>query len=315
MTASKGPEALAQTGALLDGIDRGRLDAVGAMRSVGRIARLVDNQEAVSWCLWELNGYPVVNGHIDSPARGWAYMAGRVHAEKEADPDWPRWKEGESHRVNPVSLSRLQLLIETTESLSPLADLELPQIRNLFSAKRILVDVVTAVHLWASGVDHRLRFGSAVQTAFEVVRREVDRSIDALVPNAAEKLSAAFENAASDKAEHWANATSTCRRLLKLAADTLRPPGPDVDGRKMDDEHYINRLMDWIASQSDSETSANLIGAEVEYLDARLHAINKAGHKGAHSEVGRTDASRFLVGTYLVLGDILRLCDLPPDRR
>jgi hypothetical protein len=32
-----------------------------------------------------------------------------------------------------------------------------------------------------------------------------------------------------------------------------------------------------------------------------------AGHKGAHAEVSRFDASRFVTGTYLLLGDILRI--------
>lgn len=78
-----------------------------------------------------------------------------------------------------------------------------------------------------------LRFGAAVETAFEVVRREVDATIGDLVPDALPKLSAALESATSSNPEHWANAASTCRRLLKAAADVLRPPGPPVHGRQM----------------------------------------------------------------------------------
>lgn len=46
---------------------------------------------------------------------------------------------------------------------------------------------------------------------------------------------------------------------------------------------------------------------EPAHLGERLDAADGAGHKGAHSEVTRYDASRLLTGTYLLLGDILTL--------
>jgi hypothetical protein len=107
--------------------------------------------------------------------------------------------------------------------------------------------------------------------------------------------------------EDWASAAATCRRLLKAAADALRPPGPDRDGHNMDDAHFINRLIDWIGEQAASETAAEMISSDLAYLGRRLDAVLDGGHKGAHTEVTRFDASRFVTGTYLLLGDILRL--------
>jgi hypothetical protein len=75
----------------------------------------------------------------------------------------------------------------------------------------------------------------------------------------------------------------------------------------MTDARYINRLVDWIANQAKSKTMADMITADLEYLGRRFDAIDDAGHKGAHTEVDRVDASRFVAGTYLLLGDILRL--------
>jgi hypothetical protein len=127
-------------------------------------------------------------------------------------------------------------------------------------------------------------------------------------------IAAAFENATSDQPEHWQNAASTCRRLLMTAADRLRPAGPDVDGRKMGPGNYINRLVDWIVSAAENDTAAKMIAADLEYLGPRLDAADKAGQNGAHvgkTPVTRLEASRFITGTYLVLGDILRLRDEP----
>jgi hypothetical protein len=189
-------------------------------------------------------------------------------------------------------------------------------VRNFAGQQKALIDkVIGAIHTYVTDRYQELRFGGAAETAFEVVRNRVDARIAALVPDAPGMLAAAFENAASDNPEHWASAAATCRRLIKAAADTLRPPGDPVNNRTMTDAAYINRLVDWIANASDSETAADLIAADLEYLGRRLDAVDDAGHKGAHASVSRFDAARFLTGTYLLLGDILDLAgDAPtPD--
>jgi hypothetical protein len=185
---------------------------------------------------------------------------------------------------------------------------ERAQLRNFVGDQRALLDkVIGAFHSYVSQRFQELRFGSAVETAFEIVRREVDEQIAELVPDALPKLSAAFENAASSNPEQWANAAAGCRRLLMAAADALRPAGPPVNGRKMGPDNYVNRLIDWIVSTAESETAAYMIMADLEHLGPRLDAATGAGGKGAHAEVSRFDASRFVTGTYLLLGDILRL--------
>jgi hypothetical protein len=179
--------------------------------------------------------------------------------------------------------------------------------RALTTSQALLDRILGALHDYVAARYQELRFGAAVETAFEVVRKEVDAAIGNLVPDALPKLSAAFENATSSNPEQWANAASTCRRLLKAAADALRPPGPPVDGREMGDAQYINRLVDWIVNQVESGTVAAMIRSDLEYFGQRLDAVQNAGSKGAHAEVDRLAASRFITGTYLLLGDILRL--------
>ena len=75
----------------------------------------------------------------------------------------------------------------------------------------------------------------------------------------------------------------------------------------MGPDHYVNRLVDWIAAHSASGTATTIVTADLEDLGKRLDAVDHAGHKGAHGAVDRYDASRFITGTYLLLGDILRL--------
>ncbi len=185
------------------------------------------------------------------------------------------------------------------------------QLLQLIKARQSLLDkVIGAVHQYVGERYQELRFGSAVETAFTVVRREVDGKIAALVPDALPMLSAAFENASSDNPEQWQNAAGTCRRLLMAAADRLRPPGPHADGHKMGHSNYINRLVNWIVQQTTSDTAAAMVVADLQHLGLRLDAADRAGQKGAHvgdRPVTRLEASRYVTGTYLVLGDILGL--------
>jgi hypothetical protein len=187
---------------------------------------------------------------------------------------------------------------------------------NAIDARGIRDRIVGSIHMYVGRRYEELRFGATVEGAFEVVRGEVDSRIAELVPSGLGMLNAAFENAASDNPEHWANAAGTCRRLLQEAADAVRPSGPDVtfpSGKtvKAGPGNYINRLALWIDEQSGSDTAAAMITTDLEYLGRRLGAADAAGQKGAHANVDRFDASRFIVGTYLVLGDVLRLASGP----
>jgi hypothetical protein len=60
-----------------------------------------------------------------------------------------------------------------------------------------------------------------------------------------------------------------------------------------------------------SETQRDVIVADLEYLGRRLDAFADAGNKGAHADVTKYEASRYITGTYLFLGDVLKLQEEP----
>jgi AbiTii-like protein len=312
-------EALRLAEELLDDCELSRLSATDLARKASRLARLLDDTEATAWLQHEVGGFPP--GNPDASA---IVAARRSNRHASGQPG------GESERYWTTSLGEIEATIEastaqlaaaedkpislTTQNLQILGAAvtgnreERAALANQIREKQGLREkIIGAIYEYAAARYQELRFGSAVETAFEVVRADVDARIAELVPDALPKLSAAFENATSDNPEHWANAASTCRRLLKAAADALRPPGEPVNGRPMTDMHYINRLVDWIARQSGSATTAEMIQTDLEYLGRRLDAALGAGTKGAHAEVDRFAAARFVTGTYLLPGDILRL--------
>jgi len=303
---SRRAEALNVAERLLSDIELSAIEPIDAARRASRLARLLDDGEAMAWLRYEVAGYP-------HPPDQEACAAARRSNREAAAKDRAAGDEGPAFWTG--SLGQMNATLEACKARLPVAD-DGAERNGVLQAIRqqqgILDAVIGAIHSYVADRYQELRFGSAVESAFEVVRRQVDSSVGEIVPGALPMLSAAFENATSANPEDWANAAGTCRRLLKAVADELRPPGADVGGRKMGDGNYINRLVDWIATNSESETTANLVTADLDDLGRRLDAADGAGQKGAHATVGRFEASRFITGTYLVLGDVLQLAPPAP---
>jgi hypothetical protein len=230
-TTTRRRAALALAEDLLADIELGRLGAVEIARKAGRLARLLDDVDASRWLQHEAGGSPE---KLDGAATA-AVM--RSHREAN-DPPGSYWT---------MALGTMELDVRTMsaeiEGLAgplPAGDWaykisldrarQRGELRTVVTIRKDLLDrVVGAIHAYAAERYQELRFGAAVETAFEVVRVDVDARITGLIPDGLSMLTAAFENAVSDQPEHWANAASTCRRLLKLAADALRPVGPDKE--------------------------------------------------------------------------------------
>ena len=314
-SSSKRAEALHLADELLRNIELREISAPDVALKASRLARLLGDADALGWLRYEVAGYPTP---LDGPSEAASRRSNR-HA-----PD---------NKIYTGSVGALQAEADAaTAQLGPAPAgsggqwegavendrrNERATLRIIVSNRRETVDrVVGAIHAYVSEKYQELRFGSAVESAFEVVRVRVDADIGGLIPDALPMLAAAFENAASDNPEHWANAAGTCRRLLREAADVLRPPGDPIPGGpkgeiQMGPDNYINRLVAWINEQATSAKTAAMIQRDLEFLGARLDAADGAGQKGAHASVTREEASRYITGTYLVLGDILGLRDAP----
>ncbi|HWA55437.1 MAG TPA: hypothetical protein VG816_14805 [Solirubrobacterales bacterium] len=307
---SRRSEALRLAEDLLGEIELSTISPNDIARKASRLARLIDDSDAMRWLKYETTGYP---SPLDSDA-----TAAAIRSSREAPPqDLPAGKEGPMYQTG--SAGQIATVIEAAKVRLPACS-NPPErdgtIRLIQTQQGYLDAVVGSIHTYVAERYQELRFGAAVESAFEVVRREVDTSIGDLVPDALPMLTSAFENATSSNPEDSANAAGTCRRLLKAAADQLCASGPDIEGRKMGDGNYINRLIHWITTNAESETVAAMVAADLDYLGRRLDAADHAGQKGAHATVDRFEASRFITGTYLVLGDVLRIAPstVPPDR-
>lgn len=320
MTQTRREAAQELADALLDDIDSSRIGAPELVRRIARLARLLDDTEAQEWLSHEMRGYTQAPGKLTASEVTAATRSGRMGTNELGRKVYftvtvDRLQAGiDAARKQMEVAGDVSFSISTANPVQPLRlptgnGYERTELNKLIiEQSAILGKIVAALHEYVSERAIELRFGAAVESAFAVVRNRVDARIASLVPAGATKFAAAFESASSGNPEHWANAASECRRLLKAIADALRPPGDPVRGRAMTDDKYINRLIDWIESQKAiGATTGAVVTSDLEDFGKRIDAFDNAGHKGAHGEVTQYEASRFITGAYLLIGDILDL--------
>lgn len=160
---------------------------------------------------------------------------------------------------------------------------------------------------------NELKFGSIVEDIFSSTRREVDNKLSKVSPDAIEKFISAYQNLQSGNKEDWANAVHSCRRILKAVADELYPPsdqkviGNNNKAIDVGNEKYVSRLFLYIKANSSSEKNASIIGSNLNYIEDRLDSVYGVTNKGTHAEVTLDEARRYIIHTYLLIGDILAL--------
>lgn len=289
---------------LIDDIELVQIKLPEAILRGRRLARLLDDEEASQWLGFEVTGYAPNGKGMSGSAKRLVRRSNRMvpfdvlnDAEKEAGKQhW--WVESVATLMARAELNRL--ILPDVEGST-----RITTITSMRRVDGVLANIMAAVYEYALECSVELRFGDTVEDALGTVRDRVDASIAELAPQAATKLSSAFENASSGDAEAWAHAAAGCRRIIKDVADSLRPPGPDVGGYAMGASNYINRLVNWIQTQGVGGTLKDVIVSDLEDFGKRLDAFADAGNKGAHAEVTKYEASRAITGTYLLVGDIL----------
>lgn len=169
------------------------------------------------------------------------------------------------------------------------------------------------VHSYVTDTLIAIEFGDVAESIFDELRQDVDSFIRSHSPKAAEKLLAIAERMTEGNAEAYAEALTSCRRLLMTVADSVFPPSDndwiDSSGkkRKVGADNYKNRLVAFIESQLTSNSSYTILETELEHLCSRLDAVYEKACKGVHTDVSAEEARLAIIEGYIVIGEIARL--------
>jgi DNA uptake protein ComE-like DNA-binding protein len=162
----------------------------------------------------------------------------------------------------------------------------------------------------ASVLHSKYAFGTLPQTNFEFLKNHVEDVLFDLDPELAEMLMLAFKAVSSDNEEEWSQALTTCRRFLEQLADKLYPPvEKPVQGRKLSQENYINRIWAFMDNAILSKSNKELAKKHVDLLGGYLQSGYRLTNKGVHAKINRIEAVKTVFHIYMTCVDLLGYLD------
>lgn len=178
----------------------------------------------------------------------------------------------------------------------------------------ILNFVDNEIYRKTSRILSKLKFEKIESDIFEETRKSVNEELNALCPNAFEKLTEIYEDMIESKSKlDLQQVAHGCRVVLKDFADSVFPPtdkkikGFDGIEHGLKDNNYINRIVAFVQESIDSKSNKNFMSSHLAYLASFLDNIDDLANTGTHTEISQEQANRCLIYTYLVLGDIINL--------
>jgi hypothetical protein len=176
-----------------------------------------------------------------------------------------------------------------------------------------ILKVKSDIYEYAMNIYYQLEFTKDTLDIFSDYETIVNNKLPKFLLNSKEKLDSISKNLKSQNKEDWSNSVHTCRKLLQNLADKLYPHSDDKikkDGKTINigKGDYINRLMNYIDDNSNSDKFRQITGSSLKYIGERLDAIYESANKGTHETINTLEeAKRYVIYTYLIIGDILSL--------
>lgn len=321
-------EALTLSDELLRNIELAQVPLTNAALRAARLARLLNDFGHQKIFEYEAGGYPSAPTGVTAEVWRLAEAAGRTYQQSD-DKGVLNWY------VRTESIEQLEAQVEGAKlGLDAARDVSVSSANpnqlswgNGLERLRLHGEMKEAVKklgarrsfLYAYVVQKNLelKFSGIASDAFSRIREGVDELVGESVPGAVQKFAAIYENLSSENPEDWSNAVHGCRRVLQELADALFPAsdtprvkksGPKSIEIKLGPDNYINRLICFAEDVGTSERTTAIVGSHLGYLGDRLDALFQAAQKGSHSLIAtREEADRYVVYTYMAVGDLLKL--------
>lgn len=298
--------------ALTDLAKPGQMLSSVAMKAA-RVAQLLGETDYERVFTYEIGGYPTGADGIHADVWRLAGLAGRHYTQhdlKTTDLRTLAYTESLDHLENALLIARERMTGRGPDQNNPFAAMTLPSAVETHS-RRVAARRGFLFEYLSKRVA-QLRYSTIAADAFDRIRATVDARMAELAPAAVQQFDSAYANLQSANPEDWANAVHSCRRILEGVADQLFPPTDEPrvrDGKiiNLGAKNYRNRLICYAEDHAASETFASVIGSTLSLLIDRLEALFDAANKGTHGDVSRAEADRYVVYTYLVIGDLLSL--------
>src|SRR5215208_4048623 len=328
-------EALDLSSEVLKNIELSELPLTNIALKVSRLARLLNDFEVQKIMGYEVGGYPTLASNTVSP-EVWqlAVTAGRLFESvdsKTEEVNQHIFVESIGELEEELSLGEAFLAAARDPDVSVASanpkqyvfspvgnkDERIQARGRIATVSKRLASRRAFIHDYASRKHYELELSDIADDVFNRTRERVDSAIGVTVPDAIQRFSAVYKNLQSENPEDWSNAVHSCRRILQDLADAVFPPQDEdrtvmVSGKeqavRLGKDNYINRIIAFVEDSSHSKRYEHLVGSHLKFVGERLDSIFKAAQKGSHDTiVSREEADRYVIYTYLIVGDILSL--------
>lgn len=316
---------------VIEGIEDRTISTESALLQCTKIARLLNDEEALIWLQYEYGGYPRnEDGHVERTAWELAYKMGRGYV---SDGKKLIFTELVSELEERILANRSAVGNFTTSGTSVAGDYAAIAVSNLThavttSTTAMLNTIATSQKrlslLKAKYYEYALKklielsFGNVASNIFTEYRECVDNAYSTMSKESLLKLQAIEGKLESDNPEMYSQALLTCRRVFEsVAAELFVKYYPDYSekmyktksGKEIDvsGDHYKNKLSAVIELLEDKSVSKTLVGSNIMYLLDWIDNIIDLQCKGVHSDITRDDARKCIIQTYICLGDILSM--------
>ncbi|MCJ7560838.1 hypothetical protein MUO79_09540 [Candidatus Bathyarchaeota archaeon] len=183
---------------------------------------------------------------------------------------------------------------------------------NVPNLEAILEGITDRCCSFLNEVIAELQYGGIVENLMEEIRKETDVKLNKINSKAADETQSLCANLTSTNPADWNKVGHSCRKLLKMVADSVFPPRDEKyiakNGDKLEigDPNYINRLIAFL-DQNISCEERKLVSAEIAYLESYLRQIVDRAQKAEHAPlIEKYHAQILAVHTYLILSEIMK---------
>lgn len=325
-------EALSLSEDILRNIELNEQPLANIALKTGRLARLLNDLETQKIMGFEAGGYPSTLAGVPQDIYQLAVQAGRETQEKSdkgeisnsiyvsAIAELEQVAHGaeiefEAARDPNVSISSANPRQYVTGATNNFLERQAIRKRTAQAVRR-LAQRRAFIHDYVLRKNSELKYSGIADDIFSRLRERVDNRIGKHVPDAVQQFVAVYDNLASGNKEDWSNAVHSCRRILQNLADVIFPAQGDIqkdvgNGKtitiKLGTDNYINRIVAFIESKSGSGRFDAIVGSHLRFVGERLDSVFEAAQKGSHATVDKEEADRYVVYTYLIVGDVLSL--------
>lgn len=272
----------------LENLIKEDIKSSSVLRSCFAISSLIGDQESKQWIGLELYGYD----------------------PKEEVPNYRKFRDFSKGNFEVRdSVHRIENFVKKGEGINIWKENVNFNLEPEWGYK-VLSDIIDKCLSFVLDVITKLQYSGRMNSIIQNLQNEVNEKIIKIDKEIEGEIQSISFNLQSKTYESSSKVAHSCRRILKILADTVFPPQDEKyksvsSGKEflVKDNHYMNRLLAFL----DKNKKDKIIEKEIEYLAPIFDELIEFAGEGVHAEINKFEAEKIFIHTYLIMSEVLRV--------